>query len=87
MQGHVYRSSTGKLERWYNPKWLDEEYMPTAPLDLAAVRVSESVAYENERCSFFNLCSATSAGKLIDASRASACTSLTCAKLYILLLE
>lgn len=38
--GHVYRSTTGKLERWYNPKWLDLDYVPTTPADLPLLRQS-----------------------------------------------
>ncbi|KAM0755677.1 glutamine-hydrolyzing asparagine synthase [Meredithblackwellia eburnea MCA 4105] len=36
--GHVYDSSTDKLERYYNPTWWPEEKIPTAPADLARVR-------------------------------------------------
>ncbi|EIE27700.1 glutamine-hydrolyzing asparagine synthase [Coccomyxa subellipsoidea C-169] len=38
--GHCYRSRTGKLERWYKPKWLDLEYVPTAPADLTTIHDS-----------------------------------------------
>ena len=31
--GHVYRSRTGKLERYYRPSWLDEKSVPTAAAD------------------------------------------------------
>ena len=40
LQGHCYRSRTGKLERWYKPKWLDLEYLPSAPADLTAIHDS-----------------------------------------------
>ena len=40
VQGHCYRSRTGKLERWYKPKWLDLEYVPTAPADLTTIHDS-----------------------------------------------
>jgi len=38
--GHVYRSTTGTLERWYNPAWLDLERIPTTPVDLPLLRQS-----------------------------------------------
>ena len=28
-QGHCYRSTTGKFERWYNPAWLDPANIPS----------------------------------------------------------
>ena len=31
--GHVYRSKTGKLERYYKPSWLDEKSVPTQAAD------------------------------------------------------
>jgi asparagine synthetase B (glutamine-hydrolysing) len=40
MQGHVYRSTTGKFERWYNPQWLSLDYMPTQPAKLEAIHDS-----------------------------------------------
>lgn len=40
MQGHCYRSKTGKFERWYNPKWWDLEYVPTAPANLKSIHDS-----------------------------------------------
>ena len=45
-QGHVYRSANGgKLERWYNPAWLDAAApLPTAPADLPALRASFEAA-------------------------------------------
>lgn len=36
--GHVYRSSTGTLERWFNPDWLNLERIPTAPADLPLIK-------------------------------------------------
>lgn len=36
--GHVYRSSTGELERWYRPDWLDLNRIPTAPVDYPLLR-------------------------------------------------
>ena len=39
MQGHCYRSRTGKLERYYSPQWLDPERIPSAPVDYTAIRV------------------------------------------------
>lgn len=38
--GHVYRSTTGKVERWYNPRWLDLNYIPTTPVDYTSLRNS-----------------------------------------------
>ena len=35
----MYRSKTGKLERWFNPSWIQESVIPVTPLDLPAVRV------------------------------------------------
>lgn len=28
------------MERWYNPQWLDLDYLPTAPADLTAIHDS-----------------------------------------------
>lgn len=39
LQGHVYRSSTGKLERWFNPDWMDLNYVPHNPADLPLLKV------------------------------------------------
>lgn len=39
LQGHCYRSRTGKLERWFNPSWIDESVIPRQPLDLPLIRV------------------------------------------------
>ena len=36
--GHVYRSTTGEMERWYNPRWLDVNYVPDTPADLPLLR-------------------------------------------------
>jgi asparagine synthase (glutamine-hydrolysing) len=36
--GHVYRSKTGKLERWFAPAWLDPLRVPSTPADLPALR-------------------------------------------------
>ena len=38
LQGHVYRSTTGAFERWFNPPWLDLERIPTVPADLPLLR-------------------------------------------------
>lgn len=38
-QGHVYRSRTGKCERWFKPVWIDQELIPSAPVDLSVLRV------------------------------------------------
>jgi asparagine synthase (glutamine-hydrolysing) len=37
-QGHVYRSSTGKLERWFQPAWLSLDRIPSGPADLPLLR-------------------------------------------------
>ena len=36
--GHVYRSSTGSLERWFTPEWLNLERIPTTPVNLPVLR-------------------------------------------------
>ena len=36
-QGHCYRSSTGKCERWYKPAWLQPGRVPSAPASLDAI--------------------------------------------------
>ena len=36
-QGHVYRSRTGKCERWFKPAWLEPSYMPSTPANLATI--------------------------------------------------
>jgi asparagine synthase (glutamine-hydrolysing) len=35
--GHVYRSATGVLEKWYQPPWLQPGAAPTAPADETAI--------------------------------------------------
>ncbi len=39
LQGHCYRSRTGKCERWFKPAWIDEDRIPKQPLDLKALKV------------------------------------------------
>ena len=39
-QGHCYRSSTGKCERWYKPAWLQPGRVPSAPASLDAIHDS-----------------------------------------------
>ena len=34
----MYRSSTGKLERWFNPDWLDINRIPHTPVDLPQLK-------------------------------------------------
>lgn len=36
--GHYYDSRTGTTAAWYRPKWHDETFVPTAPLDLEKLR-------------------------------------------------
>lgn len=36
--GHVYRSSTGTFERWFNPNWLSLDFVPTTHIDLGMLR-------------------------------------------------
>ena len=36
----MYRSRTGEFERWYNPKWMSLDYMPTQPASLDAIHDS-----------------------------------------------
>lgn len=38
LQGHVYRSSTGKLERWFKPDWISLENIPKTPVDLPLLK-------------------------------------------------
>lgn len=38
-QGHVYRSSTGKLERWFKPDWISLDNIPTTPVDYPLLKV------------------------------------------------
>jgi asparagine synthase (glutamine-hydrolysing) len=38
--GHFYDSRTGKLERYYQPKWWDDEKIPTTKADLTLLRES-----------------------------------------------
>jgi len=40
VQGHCYRSSTGKCERWYKPAWLEPGRLPSARADLGAIHDS-----------------------------------------------
>lgn len=39
LQGFRYSSKTGKLERWFKPSWINEQTIPSQPLDLSLVRV------------------------------------------------
>ena len=39
VQGHCYRSRTGKLERYFKPDWLMSDQIPTQPADLPAIKV------------------------------------------------
>ena len=39
-QGHVYRSRTGKVERWFNPNWISLDYIPQEPADLPLLKVA-----------------------------------------------
>lgn len=34
----MYRSSTGKLERWFNPNWIDLNHIPTQHVDLPLLK-------------------------------------------------
>ena len=43
-QGHVYRSSTGKLERWFNPDWINLDHIPKTPADLPLLKVRPQAA-------------------------------------------
>jgi len=36
--GHVWRSSTGQLERWYQPDWINMDHIPDNKVDLVALR-------------------------------------------------
>ncbi|KAI3438337.1 hypothetical protein D9Q98_000770 [Chlorella vulgaris] len=36
--GHVYRSSTGKVERWFNPNWMSLDHIPKTPVDLPLLK-------------------------------------------------
>ena len=38
-QGHVYRSSTGKVERWFKPDWINLDHIPKTPVDLPLLKV------------------------------------------------
>ncbi len=38
-QGHVYRSRTGKVERWFSPNWVNLDYVPQEPADLPLLKV------------------------------------------------
>ncbi|QLG71172.1 hypothetical protein HG535_0B02100 [Zygotorulaspora mrakii] len=38
--GHIYDSKTDKITRYFNPDWLDEDRIPSTPLDLKQVRYS-----------------------------------------------
>jgi len=48
--GHCFTMNledTGKLQRWYNPQWFDEEnFLPSTPLDLTKLRVAFEKAVE-----------------------------------------
>ena len=36
--GHVYDSNTDQITRYFNPDWLDEDRIPSTPVDLKAIR-------------------------------------------------
>lgn len=50
IQGHCYRSRTGKLERWFKPSWIDETVIPRQPLDLTVVRVRTAAGVSDVVC-------------------------------------
>ena len=35
----MYRSSTGKLERWFKPDWISLDHIPTTPVDYPLLKV------------------------------------------------
>lgn len=37
--GHLY-TPEGGLQRWFNPVWWDEAFLPSQPVDLGAIRAS-----------------------------------------------
>lgn len=40
VQGHVYRSETGELQRWHQRQWItDENHLPNKPADLQLIHV------------------------------------------------
>ena len=40
LQGHVYRSETGELQRWHQRQWItDENHLPNKPADLQLIHV------------------------------------------------
>jgi hypothetical protein len=43
-QGHVYRSSTDTVERWFNPDWLSLDRIPTTPVDLPLLKVGRQLS-------------------------------------------
>lgn len=34
----MYRSTTGKFERWFNPNWMDINHIPSTPADLRLIK-------------------------------------------------
>lgn len=42
--GHFWDSQTGKTERYFKPTWLDEDRIPTTPVDLGHLRTSLETA-------------------------------------------
>lgn len=38
----MYRSSTGKVERWFNPNWMSLDHIPKTPVDLPLLKVRAS---------------------------------------------
>ena len=46
--GHYYDSKVGKLEKWYNPQWHDEDYCPPNPLDLVRLREGLEAAVKRQ---------------------------------------
>jgi asparagine synthase (glutamine-hydrolysing) len=49
-QGFRYSSKTGKLERWYKPSWINEQTIPSQPLDLSLVRVRHTGMFSGSPC-------------------------------------
>lgn len=46
--GHYYDSKVGKLEKWYNPQWHDEDFCPPDSLDLVRLREGLEAAVKRQ---------------------------------------